>query len=152
MKPIQQIILQAYYRVTAFNSCYLYYLLNPYHSLSLLLGYNIAKKNNKQKLTHLFFVDDFARQTFARNKKETLQLDLIMQFTKDIDTKFGLDKCAYIYIVQGIQKSRGRKLSINGTDIEELDSGETYTYLGHNEDIGFKGELNKQIVKADLEF
>ena len=44
---------------------------------------------------HLFFVDDFARQTFARNKKETLQLDLITQFTKDIDMKFGPDKCAY---------------------------------------------------------
>ena len=57
-----------------------------------------------------------------------------------------------IYIVQGIQKSQGTKLSINGTDIEELDSGETYTYLGQDEDIGFKGELNKQRVKADLEF
>ena len=30
--------------------------------------------------------------------------------------------------------------------IEELDSGETYTYLGQDEDIGFKGELNKQRV------
>ena len=57
-----------------------------------------------------------------------------------------------IYTVQGIQKSQGTKLSINGTDIEELDSGETYTYLGQDEDIGFKGELNKQRVKADLEF
>ena len=65
--------------------------------LSLLLGYNIAKTNNKQKLTHLFFVNDL--KIFARNKKEaTLQLDLITQFTIDIDMKFGLDKCAYIYI------------------------------------------------------
>ena len=84
--------------------------------LSLLLGYNIAKTNNiKQKLMHLFFVDDL--KTFARNKKEAvLQLDLITQFTKDIHMKFGLDKCAYIYIVRGIQKSLDTKLSINGTD------------------------------------
>ena len=34
--------------------------------LSLLLGYNITKTNNKkQKLTHLFFVDDL--KIFARN-------------------------------------------------------------------------------------
>ena len=117
--------------------------------LSLLRGYNIAKtNNNKQKLTHLFFVDDL--KTFARNKKEaTLQLDLITQFTKEIDMEFGLDKCTYIYIVRGTQKSLGTKLSINGTDKEELDSGETYTYLGQDEDICFKGELNKQRVTKE---
>ena len=54
-----------------------------------------------------------------------------------------------IYIVQGIQKSQGTKLSINGTDIEELDSGETYTCLGQDEDMGFKGELNKQRVTKE---
>ena len=59
--------------------------------------------------------------------------------------KFGLDKCAYIYIERRIQKSLGTKL-INGTDTEELDLGETYTYLGQDEDIGFKGELNEQRV------
>ena len=63
--------------------------------------------------------------------------------------KFGLDKCAYIYIVRGIQKSLGTKLSINGTDIEELDSGQTYTYLRQEEDIGFEGELNKQRVTRE---
>ena len=96
--------------------------------LSQLPGYNIAKMNNiKQKLTHLFFVDDL--KTFARNKKEAvLQLDLITQFAKDTGMKFGLDKCAYIYIIQGIQKSLDTKFSINGTDTEELNLGETYTY------------------------
>ena len=59
--------------------------------------------------------------------------------------------CIYLHRTR-YSEIRGTKLSINGTDIEELDSGETYTYLGHNEDISFKGELNKQRVKADLEF
>ena len=78
-----------------------------------------------------------------------LQLDLITQFTIDIDMKFGLDKYAYIDIEWGVQKSQGTKLSINGTDIEELDSGETYTCLGQDEDMGFKGELNKQRVTKE---
>ena len=78
-----------------------------------------------------------------------LQLNLNTEFTKDIAMKFGLHKCAYIYIERSIQKSLGTKLSINGTDIDELDSGETYTYLGQDEDIGFKGELNKQRVTKE---
>ena len=57
--------------------------------------------------------------------------------------KFSLYKCPCIYIERGIQKSLDTKVSINGTDIEELDSGETYTYIGQDEDIGFKGKLNK---------
>ena len=115
--------------------------------LSLLLGCNIAKTNNKkQKLTHNFFADDL--KTFARNEKEaTLQLDLITQFTKDIDTKFVLHKDPYICIVRGIQKSLDTKLSINGTDIEELDSEEIYAYLGQDENIG---ELNKRVTKEYL--
>ena len=63
--------------------------------------------------------------------------------------KHGLDKCAYIYIERGIQKSFGTKVSINGKDKEELDSGETYIYLGQDEDIGFKEELNKQRVTKE---
>ena len=114
--------------------------------LSLLPGYNIGKRNSsKVNMTHLFFVDDL--KTFAKNKNEaTLHLDLITRFTNDINMKFGLDKCAYIYIERGKRKSLGTKLTINNIEISELESEDTYKYLGQDEDIGFKGELNKQRV------
>ena len=114
--------------------------------LSLLPGYNIGKPNSSRvNISHLFFVDDL--KTFAKNKNEaTLHLDLITRFTNDISMKFGLDKCAYIYIERGKRKSLGTKLTIHNIDITELESGETYKYLGQDEDIGFKGELNKQRV------
>ena len=114
--------------------------------LSLLPGYNIGKPNSSRiKISHLFFVDDL--KTFAKSKNEaTLHLDLITRFTNDISMKFGLDKCAYIYIEQGKRKSLGTKLTIHNIDITELESGETYKYLGQDEDIGVKGELNKQRV------
>ena len=54
-----------------------------------------------------------------------------------------------IYIERGNQKSLDTKLSINGTDIEEFDSGETYACLGQDEDIGFKWELDKQRVTKE---
>ena len=58
--------------------------------------------------------------------------------------KFGLDKCAYIYIERGKRKSVVTKLTVNNIEITELESGDAYKYLGQNKDIGFKGELNKK--------
>ena len=117
--------------------------------LSLLPGYNIGKRNSsKVNMAHLFFVDDL--KTFAKNKNEaTLHLDLITRFTNDINMKLGLDKCAYIYIERGKRKSLGTKLTINNIEISELESEDTYKYLGQDEDIGFKGELNKQRVMKE---
>ena len=117
--------------------------------LSLLPGYNIGKRNSsKVNMTHLFFVDDL--KTFAKNKNEaTLHLDLITRFTNDINMKLGLDKCTYIYIERGKRKSLGTKLTINNIEISELESEDTYKYLGQDEDIGFKGELNKQRVMEE---
>ena len=91
--------------------------------LSLLPGYNIGKRNSsKVNMTHLFFVDDL--KTFAKNKNEaTLHLDLITRFTNDINMKFGLDKCAYIYIERSKRKSLGTKLTVNNIEITELESG-----------------------------
>ena len=76
----------------------------------------------------------------------TLHPDLITRFTNDISMKFGSDKCAYNYIERGKRKSLGTKLTINNIDITELESGDTNKYLGQDEDIGFKGKLNKQRV------
>ena len=117
--------------------------------LSLLPGYSIGKRNSsKVNMTHLFFVDD--PKTFSKNKNEaTLHLDLITRFTNDINMKLGLDKCAYIYIERGKRKSLGTKLTINNIEISELESEDTYKYLGQDENIVFKGELNKQRVMEE---
>ena len=102
----------------------------------------------KVKILHLFFVDDL--KTFAKNKNEaTLHLDLITQFTNDISIKLGLDKCACIYIERRKGKSLGTKLTTIKIDIREPESEETYKYHRQDEDIGFKGELNKQQVMKE---
>ena len=117
--------------------------------LSLLPGYNIGKRNSsKVNMAQLFLVDDL--KTFAKNKNEaTLHLDLITRFTNDINMKLGLDTCAYIYIERGKRKSLDTKLTISNIEISELESEDTYKYLGLDEDIGFKGELNKQRVMEE---
>ena len=114
--------------------------------LSLLPGYNIGKPNSsKVNISHHFFLDDL--KTFAKNKNEaTLHLDLFTRFTNDINMKFGLDKCANIYIERGKWKSLSTKLTINNIEITELESRDTCKYLGQDKYIGFKGELNKHRV------
>ena len=43
---------------------------------------------------------------------------------------FGLSKCAYIYIERGKRKSLGKSIVVNDVEINELEDGEMYKYLG----------------------
>ena len=64
--------------------------------LNKLPGYKAGPPGKrKNKISHLFFVDDL--KTYAQDRQEAkLQFDLITTFTKDINMQFGSDKCAYI--------------------------------------------------------
>ena len=117
---------------------------NPLSSLlSKLSGYKVQPPGKrKNSISHLFFVDDM--KTYAHNiHKAKLRLDLITTFTKDINMQFGSNKCAYIYIERGKQVSLGQKFIINNIELNQLENGDCYKYLGQDEDIGFNGTLNK---------
>ena len=58
-----------------------------------------------------------------------LQLHLISQFTRDISMQFGCDKCAYLNIERGNQKSLGQFLTLDETKLAELTEGECYKCL-----------------------
>ena len=63
------------------------------------------------------------------------QLALITIYSSDIGMNLGLDKCAYLYIEGGKQKSLDKNLSINGITIKELKENEKYKYLGQDESV-----------------
>ena len=103
------------------------------------------QKNGTRKITHLFFVDNL--KTYAQDLNDAkFQLDLVTTFTRDIGMEFGIDKCAYIYIERGKKKTLGENLTIQGTELKELDHGEQYKYLGQEESVGYNAELNKERV------
>ena len=125
--------------------------INP---LSFLLnknseGYKIGfSKERSVPLTHLVFVDDL--KTFAGNQQHALQqLEIITTFSNDIGMSFGSDKCAYLNIQSGKQKAIGEKINVNGLELNELEIGESYKYLGQDEDISYKGDLNKERVTKE---
>ena len=89
-------------------------------------------------------------KTFAQDEQHAkLQLDLITTFTNDIGMQFGSDKCAYCNIERGTQKSLGSKFEINGLELNELQHGEFYKYLGQDEAVSINGELNKEKVSTE---
>ena len=102
-------------------------------------GYRIGTPGNRTiKINHLLFVDDL--KTYAPNiaiAKE--QLKLISQFTNDIGMRFGVDKCAYMYRTR-------TELEMDGLKISELQDTDSYKYLGADEDVAYRGTLNKDRV------
>ena len=120
------------------------------NSLSFLLknlpGYKIGEPGKRDtSISHLFFVDYL--KTYASDKKTAkLQLDLISQFTRDISMQLGSDKCAYLNIERGNQKSLGKFLTLDETKLAELTEGECYKYLGQDENVGYNNVLNKERV------
>ena len=63
---------------------------------------------------------------------------------------FGSDKCAYINIERGHKVSLGKEFRINNLQLDELKNGESYKYLGQDEDIGVISELNKERVRTNI--
>ena len=113
-------------------------------------GYSIGTSSSERttRLSHLVFVDDL--KTYAPKLTDALcQLDIITTFSNDIGMSFGSDKCAYMYIQNGKRKIRGEALRMNGLELRELEMNESYKYLGQDEDISFKGELNKERVMKE---
>ena len=110
-------------------------------------GYFAGPPNTRTtKINHLLFVDDL--KTYAPNKETAeKQLQVITKFTNDIGMTFGADKCAYLYIERGQRKTLGDTINVNGLELTELIENDSSEYLGCDEDVGYKGNLNKQRVK-----
>ena len=114
--------------------------------LKKLPGYNAGPPGKRNTpITHLFFVDDL--KTYAQDETAAKQqLDLISEFTADIGMEFGKDKCAYVFIDKGKQKKLGEKFAVVELELNELEDGEQYKYLGQDECVGYNNILNKERV------
>ena len=119
------------------------------HLLKDTEGYMTGEPGQRNiSITHLLFVDDL--KTFAKN--ETLaraQLEVITAFTNDIGMEFGADKCAFLNIERGQRIQLNKKIMVNGLELSELEDGDSYKYLGMDEDIRFQGKLNKENVTKE---
>ena len=115
--------------------------------LQNLKGYSYGKSRN-HTLTHNFFVDElelYASPISILNK----QLDLVTTFSNDIGMKFGKDKCAYIKIEKG-KKTTTTPIETNGLTIKPIQEGESFRYLGQDENIAYEETINKGFQKSSF--
>ena len=98
-------------------------------------------------LMHNFFVDDIKlyASSISILKK---QLDLVTTFSNDIGMKFGQDKCAYIKIEKE-KNTTTTPIEINGLTIKPIQEGESYRYLGQDENVAYEGTINKEKVSKE---
>ena len=109
--------------------------------------YNYGNHRRKT-IAHNFFVDDLKLYSSTINIAKK-QLDLVTQFSKDICMDFGTNKCAYLKIVKGMIVSDGEPLVMNNLTIKPVKEGDTYNYLGIDENISYHGPINKDGVSEE---
>ena len=113
------------------------YSVNPLsYLLNKLQGYHTGENGNRNRnISHSFFVDDL--KLFATNMNQMkLLLDQVTQFSNDIGMKFGQSKCSYMVVERG-------KITVT---INPMKEGDSYKYLGKDENLGYVGPVNKKRV------
>ena len=91
---------------------------------------------------------------FYRKKDNELEglLKTVKTFSDDIGMTFGLDKCTKSTFIRRKPKHTSSILLDMDTQIQELDQGETYKYLGIEECNGIqlvkmKGKIRKECYR-----
>ncbi|KAL1446402.1 hypothetical protein WDU94_005646 [Cyamophila willieti] len=111
------------------------------------IGYKV--KNQRNKISHLLFMDDLKLYADSETKLNTL-IDKVKEFSEDIGMKFGYDKCAKVNIVRGMIRERTNISEEQpATDIKELEAGEAYKYLGILEDGSVDHRKMKDIIRKE---
>ena len=98
----------------------------------------------QRKISHLMYMDDL--RLLGRNENDLENgMKIVQTISKDINMKFGLEKCARICLKRGSVQSKMHVGSTFENNIKELDPRKAYKCLGIQEsfDIQFKNEKEK---------
>ena len=112
-------------------------------------GYNLSQERRKSEdkyINHLLFMDDL--KLYASSEKELQELlQIVEDFSNDINMKFGTDKCATCIIKKG-KKTSIQNIKLEKNEIQNLEDEATYKYLGIEESDNL---LHKKIKKQVTE-
>jgi hypothetical protein len=102
----------------------------------------------KTKVSHLLYTDDL--KLIAKSEEELRkQIQTVKTFSDDIYMDFGLEKCAKITFKKGkLIHSQNLMIDIN-REIQELEQGKTYKYLGIEENEGTQHQQMKERLKQE---
>jgi hypothetical protein len=92
------------------------------------LNTGYEEHTTKTKISNLIYMDDF--KLIAKSEEELQrQIQTVKNFSDDIHTEFGLEKCATIALKRGKPISSQNLVIDNNREIQELEQGKTYRYI-----------------------
>jgi hypothetical protein len=112
------------------------------------LNTGYEKHTTKTEISHLLYMDDLK----LLGKSEQVlqkQLQTGTTFIDDMHREFGLDKCAEVLFKEGrLVHSQNLVVDIN-REMQELEQGKTYKYLGIEERDGIQHQQMKERLKKE---
>jgi hypothetical protein len=110
------------------------------------LNTGYKEHTTKTKISHLLYTDDL--KLIAKSEEELQkQIQTVKTFSDDIHTDFGLEKCAKITFKKGkLIHSQNLMIDIN-REMQELEQGKMYKYLGIEEREGIQHQQMKERLK-----
>jgi hypothetical protein len=102
----------------------------------------------KTKISHLLYIDDL--KLLGKSEEELQkQIQTVTTFSDDIYMEFGLDKCAKIVFKKG-KLVHSQNLAVDKyREIQELEQGKTYKYLGIEESDSIQHQQMKERLKKE---
>ena len=77
------------------------------------------------------------------------EMKIVQTVSKDINMKFGLEKCARICLKRGSAQNKMHVGSTFENDIKELDPRNVYKYLGIDESLDIQHKNEKEKLKKE---
>jgi len=113
-------------------------------------GYKLKTSDGNTKVGHLFFVDDLKLYS-STAEGLSKQLNVVKNFSDDINMEFGLDKCAKAEFRKGkLVKTDNIILEDNTTIIKDIDEqGGIYKYLGIEEGETIKHKEMREKIRKE---
>jgi hypothetical protein len=102
----------------------------------------------KTKISHLLQVDYL--KLIAKSEEELQkQIQTVKAFSDDINMEFGLEKCAKITFKRGKLTHLQNLVIDTNREIQELEEGKSYKYLGIEESKGIQHQQKKERLKQE---
>jgi hypothetical protein len=108
------------------------------------LNTGYEEHTTKTKISHLLYMDDL--KLIAKSQKDLQkQIHTVKTSSDDIHMEFGLEECAKIAFKRGkLVQSQNLVIDIN-REIQELEQGKMYKYLGIEESEGIHQQMKERL-------
>lgn len=124
--------------------------LNPLSEMLRQSSYGFGfDRGGGHKISHAFYMDDL--KIYASNS-EQLQglLELVNRFSRAIKMEFGVEKCAILHMKRGKVTNEASVQLMDTTEINALEPGTTYKYLGFQQGLTIDNTQMKKKVENEL--